>query len=236
MKNTSQDNRPKKFIRLRKMVRTNWWLFAASRDSPRSVLISRIILVLTPLITGIGFGIALSHVIPILPAIILGGFVVFMVGRVMLATPPQAKEQVSRYLEEDTLIETDKEYLPSPALIEDTVVRPVFYQGVGEWMASGHQPIKEFIQTIQSLDQFVDAIDYRALEELVEYSYAINTYSPRRKMPALKITDHTEPNSFAITRLKAPYDNYVTDPSRLSSAPPSPALPTPMFDIPEDNN
>lgn len=227
--NNPEGESPKKFNRLRKSIRTSWWVFAASKDSPRSVLVSRVILVVTPFIFGLGIGITLSHLIPLLPAILVGVTIALLIGFVMIQSTPEVEKCVESYLDEDSFIDTGDEYHPSALLLPATQVKPVFYHGVGEWLAAGHVPIKDFIDTIQHLDKYVDSIEYNELEELVEYNYAINTYSPRRKIPAIKLTDQTTPTAYPITRLRAPYDNYVSESQEYpnNTMPPSPVLPEP---------
>lgn len=222
------------FGRIRKAIHTNWWLFAANNDSRLGVFSQRALLVGVPILIGLGFFITLFHVASLFMAILVGVIITLLIGFVMTRTTPEAERRVEHYLSEDLYIDSSEQYHPSTSLIPETQIKPVFYQGVGEWMAPGHVPIKEFITTIQTLDTFVDSIEYRQLEDLVEYSYAVNTYSPRRKMPALKLTDQTEPESYPLTRLRAPYDNYVSNGEYPINMPPSPSLAGPAFDIPEE--
>lgn len=230
--NPQQDDCPKRFRRLRKSLRTSWWIFAASKEPPRSVLFSRITLVISPFLVGLGIGITLHHFIPLIPAILIGMVIFLLIAFVMIQSTPEVERRVESYLDEENYIDTRKEYHPSALLLPTTEVKPVFYHGVGEWMAVGHVPLKEFINTIQTLDQFVDALEYHQLEELVEYNYAVNTYSPRRRIPVLKLTDQTTPEAYPVTRLRAPYDKYVSETQGFpdKNMPPSPVLPLAEFD------
>lgn len=230
--NPQEDESPQRFRRLRKSLRTSWWLFAASKDSPRSVLFSRFILVASPILVGLGIGITLHHFIPLIPAIFVGIAISLLIGFVMIQSTPEVEKRVESYLDEENYIDTRKEYHPSSLLLPPTQIKPVFYHGVGEWLAVGHVPIMEFIRTIQVLDQFVDALEYSRLEELVEYNYAVNTYSPRRKIPVLKLTDQTTPEAYPVTRLRAPYDKYVSETQGFpdQNMPPSPGLPPAELD------
>lgn len=223
--------------RIKKSVKTNWWLFTANKESKTSVLINRIILLATPPIIGIGIALALYHTMalfPLIPSIIAGLLASFLVGYYMVRTSPETEKQVHTFLSEEDLINLGSIYQPSQIISDPNTIQPSFYQGVGEWMAPGHVPIKEFIQSIKAVDRFVDSVEYEILEDTVEYSYAVNTYSPRTKSPAIRISNHMEPESYPITRLKAPYDNYVTDKGFPTNLPPIPALPSPTFDIPDD--
>lgn len=219
---------------LKRSIRTNWWIYSANKESKTSVLFNRILLLATPPLVGFGIFLALFHLIPVfplLPSLVAGITTSILIGYYMVRSSPEIDEHVDAFLNEEDLINLTHKYNPTPS---PSKVQPAFYQGVGEWMAPGHVPIKEFIESIQSVDQFVDSIEYPILEDSVEYSYAVNTFSPRRKTPALRITSKKEEDSYPITRLKAPYDNYVTQKGYPKNSPPVPALPSDKFDIPSD--
>ena len=203
----------------KRALRATWWIFDVT--SHRTSYIMRTLLLLIPVLLGVGITLSFLNFLPILPSILFGvvGFIVFLT--LMLQTSPEQERIVDRYLSDEDFIDKSVEYIPSPELthfVGDTV-RPRFYQGAGAWIAEGHIPPKKFLDSIRIFDTYVDSIADEDLIPLVEHVHLVNTYAPRPRRDAIKIVESDAPNSYPATILMPPYDNYVPEGGTYPSEP-----------------
>lgn len=193
----------------KRALRTTWWIFDVT--SHRTSIILRILLLLIPVLLGVGVTLSFLNFLSLIPSLAFGvvAFIVFLT--LMLQTSPEQERIVEQYLSDESYIDKSIEYTPDVNLsqfIEDDV-RPRFYQGAGAWIASGHIDPEKFLDVIRVFDPYVDSIADEELIPLVEHVHLVNTFAPRPRRDAVKIVDSDAPNSYPATILMPPYDNYV---------------------------
>lgn len=197
---------------IKKSIKTSWWLFAASNGSKKTVLMSRISLIVIPILLGVGIALVLGITtgLPYVGAI-AGIIVTFIVASFMVRTSPTVAEQVDEFLHKDpeeSIVGTT-DYIKVYEIETKSKYKPAFYYGAGEWMCSGHAPIKEFIDAIQEADNILCNMAYQALEDAVQYHYAVEQYSEKLGRDILKIVPKTTPGCTPITRLRVASDTFT---------------------------
>lgn len=204
-------------------VRASWFFFEASGESRSTIFWSRAMLAIIPALIGAGvFAIFLFTTLPIAALSGIASAVLTLV--IMLRNDKLTRNKVLTYVESrDSL--SDDEYYGNVSHIFDTSkeATPVFYQGVGEWVSYGHVPLHEFVSHVLEIDMFLSTIPEDDLIDSVQYKYAIVTESQRTGRPTLRIVAKGTPDALKITRLKAPFDYYISHPDDLQSS----ASPTP---------
>lgn len=197
---------------IKKSIKTSWWLFAASNGSKKTVLMSRISLITIPIVLGVGIAIALG-IITGLPYVgaIAGVIATFIAASLMVKTSPSVAEQVDEYLHKDPEehIVGTTDYIKVYEIETKSKYKPAFYYGAGEWMCSGHAPIKEFIEAIQEADNILSNIPYQTLEDAVQYHYAVEQCSKKLGRDVLKIVPKSTPGCTPITRLRVASNTFT---------------------------
>lgn len=196
---------------IKKSIKASWWLFAASDGTKNTVLMSRISLIVIPIVLGAGVAIFLG--ITIFPAVgVIAGLVVaFVAASLMVKTSPTVAAQVNEFLLSDPSenIVGTTDYIKVYEIETKSNYKPAFYYGAGEWMCQGHAPIKEFIDAIQEADNILHALEYQTLEDAVQYHYAIEQYSEKLGRDVLKIVPKSTPGCSPITRLRVASNTFT---------------------------
>ena len=114
----------------KRALRTTWWIFDVT--SHRTSIILRTLLLLIPVLLGIGVTLSFLNFLSLIPSLAFGvvAFIVFLT--LMLQTSPEQERIVEQYLSDESYYTPD---VNLSQFIEDDV-RPRFYQGAGACASS----------------------------------------------------------------------------------------------------
>lgn len=189
--------------KITKSAKTTWWLFSASHSSAKTILMSRLTLIFTPILIGVGVAISFSMTFNPFVGVFLGLATLILVASAMIKSSSSVVRNVDSFLSEDEPnIVGASDYIKAYEIETKSKYRPAFYYSAGEWMCIGHAPIKEFIEAIQEADNILHQLPYEELENAVEYHYALESFSPTLQRDVLRIVPSSTPNCTPITRLR----------------------------------